>query len=84
MNDMTYYIVELPIKTNLKKVEEWLNEEVGDSEDVINVEIVDNYYVYVYHWMWLQKYKNLNNLLPSWRVGFYREEDATLCKLIWG
>ena len=87
---LKYHIVELPDGADLKAIEKWLNEEVGDENDIVDVELVINEngvtenYTYVRHWAWMQLDKKLHNLVPSNLVGFCREEDAVLCRMVWG
>lgn len=85
-----YHIVTLPDTADLEVIRKWLNENIGNEYDVINIEIIydengnlENYRS-IFHWMWLQPDCYLNNLVPSNRIGFNRKKDAIYCKLVWG
>lgn len=75
---------------DLKELEVWLAENIGDGEEPVDVEFVLDEdgtcynYTYVYRWAWMQSDKILHNMLPSRLVGFLKEEDAIHCQMIFG
>lgn len=83
------YIVDINKSHNLKDLESWLRTEIGSEYDILDIEIItseagipENYTI-VSPWRWCSD-NGLSNILPCYRVGFSREDDAILCKLHWG